>query len=239
MHLRADYQRYDWRARATYNDADFYDLFGPTKTGRKGYTVGLGYHRTLLFDEPRRIDLETDAMFAGNLDRLPQYQNVAVDVDRLFTFEATLKGATSARRSAGWTTRKGRKWSVDARWQRAWRASGTGGRTAPFDVGTPLPLAHSSVWLRSAGGCVARARATIRSPISSSAASATTGSTAARRSGTGSTTRSPAPTSTRSAAATSSKSTLEWNLPPLRFRASARPGSTSPGCGRRSSSAAW
>jgi hypothetical protein len=34
LHLRADYHRYDWRARATYNDADFYDLFGPTKRGR-------------------------------------------------------------------------------------------------------------------------------------------------------------------------------------------------------------
>ncbi len=72
LHLRADYQRYDWRARATYNDADFYDLFGPTKTGRKGYTAELGHHRTVLFDEPRRIDLDTDVTFAGNIDRLPQ-----------------------------------------------------------------------------------------------------------------------------------------------------------------------
>ena len=39
VHLRADYQRYDWHARASWNDADFYDLFGPTQVGRKGYDL--------------------------------------------------------------------------------------------------------------------------------------------------------------------------------------------------------
>ena len=29
-------------ATPRYNNADFYDLFGPTKTGRKGYDVGVG-----------------------------------------------------------------------------------------------------------------------------------------------------------------------------------------------------
>ncbi|HXG56994.1 MAG TPA: hypothetical protein VNJ03_16570, partial [Vicinamibacterales bacterium] len=151
LHLRADYQRFDWRARATYNDANFYDLFGPTKTGRKGYTVGVGYHRTLLYDEPRRIELDTDAMFAGNLDRLPQYQNVAVDIDRLFAFDATLKGR-NVRSSLGRVDdEKGRTWSATVDGNRVadrWfgRAHGT------FDIGAQLPLDHASIWLRSAAG---------------------------------------------------------------------------------------
>jgi hypothetical protein len=151
LHLRAEYQRYDWRARATWNDADFYDLFGPTKFSRKGYTVGLGYHRTLLFDEPRRIDLETDVMFAGDLDRLPEYQNIAVDVDRLFSFDATLKGE-HVRSSLGRVDdEKGIRWSGTLDGTRVageWfgRARGT------FDVGVPLSIPHSSVWLRSAAG---------------------------------------------------------------------------------------
>jgi len=151
LHLRAEYQRYDWRARATYNDASFYDLFGPTKTGRKGYTVGLGYRRTLVYDEPKRIDLETDAMFAGNLDRLPQYQNIEVDVDRLFAFEAAIKGR-DVRSSLGKVDdEKGQTWSVTVNGNQAagqWfaRLHGT------VDVGVPLPIAHSSVWLRSAAG---------------------------------------------------------------------------------------
>ena len=151
VHLAAEYQRYDWRARATWNDADFYDLFGPTKTGRKGYTLGLGYHRTLLFDDPRRIELETGAMFAGNLDRLPQYQNVAIDVDELFAVDATVRGR-DVRSSLGRVDdEKGIRWSVTADANRAagsWfsRTHGT------FDVGVPLPIPHSSVWLRSAAG---------------------------------------------------------------------------------------
>ncbi len=151
LHLRADYQRYDWRARATYNDANFYDLFGPTKTGRKGYTAGIGYHRTLVYDEPRRIDLETDAMFGGNLDRLPQYQNIEVDVDRLFAAEATLKGSNIRSSLGRVDDEKGVHWSVTADTTQAagtWfvRTRGT------FDAGVPLPAGHSSIWLRSAAG---------------------------------------------------------------------------------------
>ena len=57
LHLEADYERYDWRAHAAFNTADFYDLFGPTKTGRKGYVVGVGRSTTVLYDEPRRLTL--------------------------------------------------------------------------------------------------------------------------------------------------------------------------------------
>ncbi|HJR60858.1 MAG TPA: LpqB family beta-propeller domain-containing protein [Vicinamibacterales bacterium] len=151
LHLRADYQRFDWRARATYNDASFYDLFGPTKTGRKGYTAGIGYHRTLLYDEPRRIELETDAMFAGNLDRLPQYQNVEIDVDRLFAFEGTLKGQHLRSSLGRVDDEKGMRWSATIDGTRV--AGQWFGRThGTLDLGAPLPLPHSSIWLRSAAG---------------------------------------------------------------------------------------
>ena len=54
------------------NDADFYDLFGPTKVSRKGYSIGLGHTNTLIFDEPRRMTLEVEGRVAGNLDQLPR-----------------------------------------------------------------------------------------------------------------------------------------------------------------------
>ena len=66
---KADYERYDWRGHAAYNKADFYDLFGPTKTGRKGYDVGVGRSTTLIYDEPRRLTLEMDGSLSGNLDQ--------------------------------------------------------------------------------------------------------------------------------------------------------------------------
>jgi hypothetical protein len=76
LHVEADYERYDWRGHATYNKADFYDLVGPTKTGRRGYEVGLGRSMTLIYDEPRRLTLEMDGQPVGqprSPARLPEY----------------------------------------------------------------------------------------------------------------------------------------------------------------------
>jgi hypothetical protein len=151
VHLKAEYQRFDWRARAAWNDADFYDLFGPTKRGRKGYAFGLGYNRTLLYDEPRRIELETDAMFAGDLDRLPQYQNVAVDVERMFAFEARLKGEYLRSSLGKVDDEKGTRWSATIDGTQAAGAWNTRGQ-ATFDAGIPLLFPHASLWIRSALG---------------------------------------------------------------------------------------
>ncbi len=151
VHLRGEYQRYDWRGRAEWNNADFYDLFGPTKVGRKGYVVGLGHHNTLLYDEPRRLDLDVNADFSGNLDRLPQYQNIAVIVDHLFTMDATL-AYHDIRNSLG---------SVDDETGVRWEVDGQGyyvdGKfiaqvRAGYDRGFALPVGHSSVWFRESGG---------------------------------------------------------------------------------------
>jgi hypothetical protein len=90
-------------------------------------------------------------MFAGDLDRLPQYQNIAVDVDRLFAAEATLRGRDIRSSLGRVDDEKGARWSVTLDGSRV--AGSWFGRThGTFDVGTPLPLAHSSVWLRSAAG---------------------------------------------------------------------------------------
>jgi hypothetical protein len=222
VHLRAEYHRFDWRARATYNDADFYDLFGPTKTGRKGYTAGIGYHRTLLFDEPRRIDLETDAMVAGDLDRLPQYQNVEVDVDRLLAFDATLKGSHIRSSLGRVDDEKGVAWSVTLDGSRA--AGQWSGRShGTFDLGAPLPLAHSSVWLRSAAGVSPGSR---DDPF----ANFFFGSFGNNWVDRGEAKRYrayyafPGADLNEIGGRNFIKSTLEWNLPPLRFRRLGTPG---------------
>ncbi len=151
VHLRADYQRYDWRARASWNDADFYDLFGPTLVGRKGYDLRLGHHNTLVFDEPRRVDLEIEGRYAGNLDRLPEYQNVAVDVTRMFTLYTRVYGS-DVRSSLGHVDdEKGTKWELVG------RVDQVNGKTIPkirggWDEGFALPIGHSSIWWRNAAG---------------------------------------------------------------------------------------
>ena len=157
LHLSANYERYDWRAAATLNDADFYDLFGPTKVGRKGYTALLGHRNTLIFDEPRRLELDLSGRVAGNLDRLPEYQNVAVDVGTLVTLKAAL-GYTFVRNSLGYVDEEtGRKWSVEL------RTDVVDGEAFPklhgtFDRGVALRAGHSSLWLRTAAGYSPRDR---------------------------------------------------------------------------------
>ena len=90
LHANAEYSATTGVAVSNGTRRTSTDLFGPTKTSRKGYVVGIGHHNALIFDEPRRLDLDVSVDAAGNLDRLPDYQNVAVDIARLYTLDARL-----------------------------------------------------------------------------------------------------------------------------------------------------
>jgi hypothetical protein len=157
LHLDAEYQRYNWRARARWNGADFYDLFGPTKTSRKGYLIEGGHKNTLIFDDPRRLELDLSGTVAGGLDRLPEYQNVAVTVDRLVTAQAKLS-YSDVRRSLGAVDEEsGRRWSAVVGGQYV-DGLAVPGAYATYDQGFLLPLGHSSIWSRSAAGFSPRDR---------------------------------------------------------------------------------
>ena len=74
-----DYQRYDWTAHAALERRR---LLRPVRADQsraaRATTSGVGHTNTLIFDEPRRLTLDVDGSVAGNLDQLPEYQNVAV-----------------------------------------------------------------------------------------------------------------------------------------------------------------
>ena len=56
----------------------------------------------------------------ANLDRLPDYQNVAVDVDRLLTFQAALSYTDVRNHWGTWTTKRaasGRSWRRHSEWK--------------------------------------------------------------------------------------------------------------------------
>ena len=151
LHVRAEYERYDWKTQASWNNADFYDLFGPTKVGRKGYDITVGHNQTLVYDQPKQLTLSLEGTAAGNLDRLPEFQNVAVNVDRLYSAKAEL-AYTNVRSSLGHVDdEKGHRWSATA------HADYVNARTflrlfGHYDAGTLLPVRHASVWLRTAAG---------------------------------------------------------------------------------------
>jgi hypothetical protein len=151
LHLEADYERYDWRAHAAYNRADFYDLVGPTKTGRKGYTFGVGRSMTLVYDEPRRLTLALDGSFSGNLDRLPDFQNVPVDVDRLGLFDADLTFSDVRKSLGAVDAESGTMWTVAAQAATVDRDVFTHVR-GTLDRGMALPVGHMSLWFRQAAG---------------------------------------------------------------------------------------
>jgi Tol biopolymer transport system component len=151
VHLRADFQSWNWRVTAALNRADFYDLFGPTKVSRRGYSLAVQYKANLFMDDPKSVTSTLRLAGYGHLATLPDYQNVAAPVDRLAAFSADL-AFRSFRRSLG---------AVEDE-------LGTGARAAVYGKyvrgtlfpqlqleashGFLLPLNHSSLWLRASAG---------------------------------------------------------------------------------------
>jgi hypothetical protein len=140
-----------WRGVLRHNAADFYDLFGPTKRSRKGQSATIEYDKTLIYDEPRQLDLNVGLSHFMNMDQLPRYQNIDVTFDDMTTLSASLS-YTHVKESLGAVDdEKGFKWRVIA------AATNVDGDDIPkffgnFDFGFALPWAHSSIWLRNSAG---------------------------------------------------------------------------------------
>ncbi len=150
-HFELNWRYLGWRADFSYNRSDFYDLFGPTKSSRKGYAVKGGYDDLVIYDEPRKLEIKYDLAFYDKIDTLPFYQNVEATTDRLLTGKVALH-YTNVQKSLGAVDdEQGFKAEAVALAQRA------DGKPVPqfaagYDLGFALPLAHSSVWLRGAAG---------------------------------------------------------------------------------------
>jgi hypothetical protein len=155
LHLKATYSYLDWTLHASLNNADFYDLFGPTKASRKGYAMGVEYKRFLVADEPKQTldyDLKLDGY--GDLETLPGYQNVQSTASKLVTASAALNYKFEESSLGAVEPEKGFEWHATL--------GDTLGRghhfptaTIDLDVGVPLPFPHSSVWLRTSFGAAA------------------------------------------------------------------------------------
>ena len=152
LHLGFNYSFWQWRLSATYNGADFYDLFGPTKTSRKGYSLALQYKHYLMFEEPKTMDYTAGVAYYGDLERLPDFQNVATTFDRFATVNGRLN-YQYLRRSLGAADED----EKGVRWQAQTQNYIVDGKLfahllTHFDYGTLLPIAHSSIWLRTSAG---------------------------------------------------------------------------------------
>jgi hypothetical protein len=225
LHVSAGMHHTRWTAGAAWNGADFYDLFGPTKRSLAGYNGFVAYDLPLVFDPPQTMDFVAKVADYGGLDTLPGYQNVTSPSKNLFTADAGLV-ATDTRASPGAVdVEAGHSWTINA------HANGAAGDLIPsltgtFDLGFPLPLNHSSIWLRS-GASVSTGTRT--NPLANSYLGGF-GNNYVDSGSNGGAQRyrellsMPGFRLDALSGKSLVKSTLEWCLPPLRFEALGSPG---------------
>jgi len=151
IHADIEYDRLNWRFRYWHNNADFYDLFGPTERSRKGDAVIVGYQRALIFDEPRHMDIDAELGWYTGLDTLPGNQNVTSDFEDLLSTSVELSFSNTQQSLGAVDHEKGWRWKVGA------YADHANGDTFPrvlggIDFGFALPFRHASLWLYSAAG---------------------------------------------------------------------------------------
>ena len=151
LHLAAAWSYWSWTAGASYNEADFYDLFGPTKTSRRGNAFTLGYSRHLIYDPPKTMELAVRGSYYNNLERLPDYQNIGASFDRFLALSTHL----DYRRLR--TTMGAVDYEGGHRWRLAANGTYVNGTIYPqvhsdFDVGFLTSIEHSPVWIRTSMG---------------------------------------------------------------------------------------
>ncbi len=150
-HAKINYSYMGWALHAKYNAADFYDLFGPTKSSRKGYSYGFSYKKTLIYDDPINLSYNLHATGYGGLKRLPDYQNVAASYDKFFTFGGSITyrnlqaslGAVDYEKGFKCQISSSNNYVLEKLYSRI---------ISNLDFGIPLPIYHSSFWLRTSSG---------------------------------------------------------------------------------------
>jgi len=151
MHFAVNFSHWNWKIFTTYNRADFYDLFGPTKTSRKGYSLGAEYLNTLIFDEPKKLDFIIFLEGWAGLETLPDYQNVVATSKELVTARFALDYEYVQKSLGAIDDEQGIRWQLVSyndfvNKKFIFRVYNN------LDFGLSLPINHSSVWLRTSVG---------------------------------------------------------------------------------------
>ena len=151
LHARLQYGRGPWAFDFKHNVADFYDLFGPFQTSRKGQSLGVSYRTELVRDKPKHLALSVSTAGYTNLEKLPYAQNIDATYDKLWSTVARLNyrnkvaslGAVNAEKGWGWGLNLANNYADGRSFPLGW---------VDLDVGVPFLFHHSSLWLRGAAG---------------------------------------------------------------------------------------
>lgn len=151
VHARIDYQNLNWYVGLQHNGASFYDLFGPTKRGLAGDAFLLGYSKVLVLDPPRQVDFSADFGLYTGLTTAPGNQNVRASASTLRSLQFSIAGSNTRSSANAVDAERGVQWSVTPSIENGGGVTSLGLQGA-FDAGMPLPVPHTSLWLRTSGG---------------------------------------------------------------------------------------
>ena len=151
LHMRAVFRYFNWKFTGTLNRADFYDLFGPTRTSRRGYSLAAQYRGNLLLDGPTSLYYTVAAAGYDGLATVPEFQDVAASNKRLGTLSGDLVYKTLRRSLGAIEDELGTTWGAGV------RSNFAGNKVFPRAIadaskGFLLPVDHSSLWFRGAAG---------------------------------------------------------------------------------------
>ena len=151
LHVNWNFHHSNWKLNASHNAADFYDLFGPTKSSRKGNSLQVSYTKTLIYDTPKSMNLVFDITGYNKLDILPDYQNVSTSSDKFATGRISLNYSNLQASLGAVDYEKGVSWQLVSTNTYVTKTVFPKVHTN-FDFGFPLPINHSSIWLRTSAG---------------------------------------------------------------------------------------
>ena len=151
LHIDAQYTHMDWTFRYWHNDANFYDLFGPTERSRKGDAFIVSYNHSLVYDPPRQLDFSADVAYYKGLDTLPSNQNAQAVIDELWSGNFGWNYSHTDSSQGASEDEKGLRWELRSEIDYA-NSTAYPKLHAGLDLGFALPIKHASIWLYSAAG---------------------------------------------------------------------------------------
>jgi sugar lactone lactonase YvrE len=157
LHAAVDFRHFDWTAGLKWNAGDFYDLFGPTKRSREGYSAYVNYNHALIFDPPQTLYVVGKLAYFGDLDSLPGFQNVPSPTDQLTEAALGLEYKYPRASVGAVDDETGYLWSVMTHTYHA-QGDFTPALLGKFDAGWPLGRNHASIWLRTSAGVASGSR---------------------------------------------------------------------------------
>jgi hypothetical protein len=151
IHAAFNFRYWQWKIGGAYNASDFYDLVGPTRTSRKGYSFTLENRDFLLFDEPETTEYRVALAGYWGLERLPEFQNVQTTFDNFYSLNARINYQYLMKSLGAVDDERGILWQlvshtnlVNGTWFPRVRTNAA--------YGMLLPMNHSSLWLRGSAG---------------------------------------------------------------------------------------